>query len=326
MSVNYSLILKKTKACLPLEKDCFIIKIRQGDSLKDSTSSLSIIDFGTSHYTKEELMKKYASEMNEDPFDIDFAIRYKLNRIREIPCIFNDKYIGLITDPNLKFFEKTKEEKIPNIWDDKDLANSDSLFYPKIHETTFGILPLKLKKDYAYHREEYENHQFILKGVTSRKSFDNPNLRDEYGIVAVKPSLVLTHLFYDLFYKYNIQFEEYYNKELFSMVMYDPYENLKSIDTKNDNTNTYEMIDYFKRDKSNKNELSKGLSVMIEHELSNYTNFRKCYYIVKKFCVKEIGMSEDEFINNYFYCTVDIAKLDTFKPEDEYVNTSLFKK
>lgn len=152
----------------------------------------------------------------------------------------------------------------------------------------------------------------------SKKDPTNPEYRENYAVSAKKPSVVLTNLFIKLFNEYRYDFQDFYNKEISSFNYTVEYKT-KEINHNRDHV----FLDYFKLDKKNK--LSSEMFYFIEEDLTNYKRFRTCYYIIKKFCIKEIGMKEQDFID-YFYKTISIVPLEKTKVETTYEQTSLFKK
>lgn len=307
MSVNYSLILKKNECIIPING-------------KNVTTDLKLIDFGTSNYTQESLFNKYFKGIDDPIFDNEIVIRYKLKRVREIPCIFNDKYISIIADPNLNFFKQNKISKDKTIWDVKDITDDSSLFYEYNSKIALGILPLSINdtNNYPLYPKKY------IKGITSRIDKNDNKYNIDYLVECTNPPYLLAQLFLKLFEEYRYDFEKFYNKELINMTMSDPYNNLKSSNYlyEEENKTKYASLDYFKRDKNDKSKLWKHLYQFIVDDLTNYSNFRRCYIIIKRFC-NEYNVKD---IDKYFMNSIKITELDRNLKEQVYEQTSLFKK
>lgn len=306
MSVSYSLILKKNECIIPINN-------------KKTTTDLKVIDFGTSNYTQERLFNKYFDKLDDPVFDNEIVIRYKLKRVKELPCIFNDKYISIITDPNLNFFKKDSIKKDKTIWDVENIADDSSLFYEYNSNAVRGILPLSLENNISF--PLYPKKK--IKGITSRIDKSNNNYNINYLVECTNPTYLLADLFFKLFDVYRYDFENFYNKELINMTMSDPYNSLNKSNYlyEEEITKKFVSLDYFKRDKKDKSKLWKHLYQFMLDDLTNYTAFRKCYIIVKRFCnVHNIKIDE------YFLSSINITELDKSLREQSYEQTSLFKK
>lgn len=319
MSVKYSLILK--------EDDFRGITVCDNDLIS--------IDYGTSHYTEEKLFNKYFDNTHLNASDNHFKIRYKYQKLHEIPCIFNDKYIALITNPKLEFFKRQaapnpRRDYIkflnshPEIDETSLVYNEDiALFYPKSE--------LGIKNNYSTFKkiENFEEYQY---GFINKKNKKDPTLMDTYAVVANRPSLVLTKLVLKYWDIYRYEFEYFYNRELMRMVTYDPTRGIKKSNSNYSfekvEKNDYEFVDYFRTDPKNKNKLAKDIFFDISCDLDNYTRFRKCYWILKKFHTTVLRKPEEEFVE-HFMNTIEYKKMETLKvpnENEEFEQTSLFKK
>lgn len=88
--------------------DKIIIKIKNNNKIEEK-APLSVIDFGTSAFNDEVALANRLYKKGELPHsNFKFIIVYKANGLKELPCIFNDKRIHEITNPNAKFLIENK--------------------------------------------------------------------------------------------------------------------------------------------------------------------------------------------------------------------------